>query len=121
MGNFLLHQKATASMKNYYFRFAINPYGKYDSFSPNIEELKRHNKRLIQANKTNLGDTNLELQKMLFINTIDSQILHPNWKARDITLITAMRLAIISDLDAGIESLYNPLSYKLQTSSNYIR
>lgn len=121
MGNFLLHPKATASMKNYYFRFAINPYGKYDNFNPTLETLKKYNKNLIQANKTETGDTNLELQKLLFINTIDDQILHPNWKSRDVTLITSMRTAIIADLDTGIEALYNPLSYKLQSdSSNYI-
>ena len=118
MGKFLLHEKATTSMKNYYFRFAINPYGKYDSFSPNIETLKKYNRNLIQANKTNLGDSNLELQKILFINTIDNQILNNLWKARDVALITQMRLDIIADLDLGVDTYYSSLNYKLQSASN---
>jgi hypothetical protein len=110
-------------MKDLFFRFLCNnPFGEWDSSSFKNDEVENYNRKLVQANKSGSDvDTQLELQKIMFINTADNMIIHPNWKARDITVVTAIRAAIITDLDAGIETFYNPLGYKLQyPSSNYL-
>jgi hypothetical protein len=115
MVKIILHKDATDNMKEYYYgKIPTKPYGHFDVDSMISAITKRENLKLIAKYKTD-RDTpeSLEFQKLLFINQLEHYIAHSTDSAGEISAATTLRTNIIGDLDAGVDSYYTTISYKL--------
>lgn len=115
MVKIILHKDATTNMENYYYKHVVTKsYGFLDADDMISVITKKENLKLIARYKTDRDKSeSLEFQKLLFINQLEHYIAHTNDSAGEISDATTLRTAIIGDLDAGVDSYYTTISYKL--------